>query len=66
MAALVLSGYRDVTNVDPFAPAHGIGNTLNAIFVAHDDGDYALAHGAAASYETSLRTGLELDGGRAL
>ena len=57
---VVLSGYRDVTNVDPFAPAHGIGNTLNAIFVAHDDGDYALAHGAAASYETSLRTGLEL------
>ena len=58
---LVLSGYRDVTNVDPFAPAHGIGNTLNAIFVAHDDGDYALGHGAGASYETSLHTGLELN-----
>ncbi len=58
---LAVSGYRDVTNVDPFAPAHSIGNTLNAIFVAHDDGDYVLAHGAAVSYETSIRTGLELN-----
>ncbi len=57
---LVVNGYRDVTNVDPFAPAPGIGNTLNALFVAHDDGDYALARGGSASYETSLRTGLEL------
>jgi hypothetical protein len=57
---LVVSGYRDVTNVDPFAPAHGFGNTLNALLVAHDDGDYALVHGGSASYETSLRTGLEL------
>jgi hypothetical protein len=57
---LVVSGYRDVMNVDPFAPAPGIGNTLNALFVAHDDGDYAMAHGVSAGYETSLRTGLEL------
>jgi hypothetical protein len=57
---LVVSGYRDVTNVDRFAPAPGIGNTLNALLVTHDDGDYALAHGASAGYETSLRTGLEL------
>jgi hypothetical protein len=57
---LALSGYRDVANVDPFATAPGIGNTLNALFVAHDDGDYALAHGVSAGYETSLRTGLEL------
>ena len=55
-----LSGYRDVANVDPFAPAPGFGNTFNALFVAHDDGDYALLHGASAGYETSLRTGLEL------
>ena len=57
---LVMSGYRDVMDVDPFAPAPGIGNTLNALFVAHDDGDYALAHGVSAGYETSLRAGLEL------
>jgi hypothetical protein len=57
---LVASGYRDVLNVDPFAPAHSFGNTLNAILVAHDDGDYAVVHGGTLSYEASLRTGLEL------
>jgi hypothetical protein len=58
-----LGGYRDVVNVDPFAPAPGFGHSLNALFVAHDDGDYVLARGAAAGYETSLRTGLELSVG---
>lgn len=57
---LTLSGYRDVVNVDPFAPAPGFGNTLNALFVSHDDGDYALAHGGTAMYETGIGTGLEL------
>ena len=57
---IVMSGYREVVNVDPFAPASGIGNTLNALFAAHDDGDYTLARGISAGYETSLRTGLEL------
>jgi hypothetical protein len=57
---LVVGGYRDVVNVDPFAAAPSIGNTLNALFVAHDNGDYALMHGASVGYETSLRTGLEL------
>ena len=57
---LTVSGYRDVLNVDPFAPAPGFGNSFNALFVAHDNGDYALAHGGSAQYETSLRTGLEL------
>lgn len=57
---LTLSGYRDVVNVDPFAPAPGIGNTLNALFVSHDDGDYALVRGGSAVYETAPGTGLEL------
>jgi hypothetical protein len=57
---LTVSGYRDVVNVDPFAPAPGFGNSLNALFVSHDDGDYTLAHGGSARYETSLGTGLEL------
>jgi hypothetical protein len=59
----VVSGYRDVINLDPFAPGHGFGNSLNAILVAHDDGDYGLARGGSALYETSLRTGLELSVG---
>jgi hypothetical protein len=57
---LTVSGYRDVVNVDPFAPAPGMGNTLNALFVAHDDGDYALVHGGSAAYETAPAVGLEL------
>ncbi len=57
---LVLSGYRDVANVDPFAPAPGFGNTFDALFAAHDNGDYALVRGAGASYEASIKTGLEL------
>nr|AHN97946.1 hypothetical protein [uncultured bacterium lac160] len=57
---LTVSGTRDVVNVDPFAPSPGFGNTLNALFVSHDDGDYALVHGGSAMYEMSLATGLEL------
>ena len=49
---LTVSGYRDVLNVDPFAPAPGFGNSFNALFVAHDNGDYVLAHGGSAQYET--------------
>ena len=60
---LTLSGYRDVVNVDPFAPAPGFGNTVNGLFAAHDDADYALFQGGSATYETSLSTGLELAAG---
>jgi hypothetical protein len=58
-----LSGYREISSVDPLAPGHGIGNTLNALFAAHDNGDYALAQGAAVGFETSLGTGLDLGAG---
>ena len=57
---LALSGYRDVADVDPFSPGHTAGNTLDALFVAHDNADYALAEGGSASFGTSLRTGLDL------
>ncbi len=57
---MALSGYRDVTGVDPFSPGHGFGNTLNALFVAHDDADYALVEGGSLRYETSLSMGLDL------
>jgi hypothetical protein len=49
-----------VADVDPFSPGHTVGNTLNAIFVAHDDADYALVHGGTATFVTSVRTGLDL------
>ena len=40
-----MSGYRDIGDADPFAPGRELGNTLNALFAAHDNGDYYLAHG---------------------
>ncbi len=57
---LSLSGYRDVTDVDPFSPGRTVANTVDALFAAHDNADYALATGGAAVFETSLRTGLDL------
>jgi hypothetical protein len=55
-----LSGYRDIADVDPFGSGRAIGNSLNALFVAHDNADWALAEGGMVGYETSLRTGLDL------
>jgi hypothetical protein len=57
---LTLSGYRDLADVDPFGSGRTIGNTLNALFVAHDNADWALAEGGGAAFETSLGTGLDL------
>jgi hypothetical protein len=57
---LTVGGYRDVADVDPFSSGRSLGNTLNAVFVAHDDADYMLAEGGAVSFEASLRTGLDL------
>ena len=34
---LTVSGYRDVVDVDPFSAGRTVGNTLNALFVAHDN-----------------------------
>ena len=45
---------HDVVNVDPIALGPSFGNTFNAIFVAHDDADYALASGGSVTFETSL------------
>jgi len=57
---VALSGYRDIVEVDPFSLGRTPGNTLDALFAAHDDADYVLAEGGSASFETSLRTGLDL------
>jgi len=59
-ARVTLSGYREVTDLDPLGSALGFGNTLNALFVAHDNADYLLAEGGGVRVETSLGTGLEL------
>ncbi len=57
---ITLSGYRDVTGVDPYSPGGTLANTFNAIFTSHDDADYLLGTGGSASWQTSIGTGLEL------
>jgi hypothetical protein len=57
---LAISGYRDIGDADPFGLGRGPGNTLNALFAAHDNGDYYLAHGGSVGFETSVATGLDL------
>jgi hypothetical protein len=58
-----IGGYRDVVGVDPISPGHPLGNTLDALFVAHDDADYMLAQGGAVGFTTSVSTGLDLEAG---
>jgi hypothetical protein len=57
---LRLSGYREVASVDPISRGPSIANSLNAMFAAHDDADYALASGGSASFETAVAVGWEL------
>jgi hypothetical protein len=58
-----VGGYRDIADADPFSPGHTLGNTLNALFVAHDDADYFLAEGGAIGFETSIESGLDVVAG---
>ena len=61
-----ISGYREIFDLDPYTPGHGVGNTLAALFAGHDNSDYSLVHGGSVGYETSLATGLDLDVGASL
>jgi hypothetical protein len=55
-----LSGYRDIADVDPFSSGRTLANSVNALFVAHDEADYLLGTGAVASYEAALSDGLDV------
>ncbi|NNG16174.1 MAG: hypothetical protein HKM89_06795 [Gemmatimonadales bacterium] len=55
-----LSAYRDLRELDPFFRVKTAGNSLNALFAAHDNADYFLAQGGSVQYETSLARGWEL------
>jgi hypothetical protein len=56
-ARIAVSGYRDVVDVDPVSRGQTVGNTINAIFAAHDNADYMLATGASGAFSTPLPTG---------
>ncbi len=58
-----LGGYRDIREVDPFGRGLSVGNSFNALFAAHDNSDYYLAHGGSLSFQKSLDVGLDLTAG---
>jgi hypothetical protein len=57
---IVLSGYRDILDVDPFSPGRSFSNSLNSLLAGHDDADYALAEGGSGTVEASLGPRLDL------
>ena len=48
-ARIDLSGYRDVREVEPWTRGLGVGNSISALFVGHDDAEYFLATGGKLS-----------------
>ncbi len=57
---IAFTGYRDISDLDPFSPGRTVANTLNALFAGHDNGDYAMSGGANVRLEQRLKAGLEL------
>ena len=62
-----LTAFHTVRQVEPWTRGLGIGNSLNALFVGHDDADYYVASGGAVGHtwnygplrNTELRLGYE-------
>jgi hypothetical protein len=59
-ARLAISGYHDVTDLDPFSAGRSFTNTFNSLVAGHDNGDYALADGGAGTVELSIEPALDL------
>jgi hypothetical protein len=57
---LAISGYHDVTDLDPFSPGRSFTNTFNSLLAGHDNGDYALSDGGAGTVEVSIGPALDL------
>jgi hypothetical protein len=54
-----LAGYRDLAVVDPYLRVGALGNAVNAVFTAHDEADYFLAHGVSLGLESSVGVGVD-------
>ena len=54
--SISVSGYHDIADLDPFSRGRSISNSLNGLFAAHDNGDYAVADGAAVTLGVPLGT----------
>ena len=55
-----LAGYRDLDGVDPFFGPKAVGNSVNALFTAHDEADYLLAQGGSLTFDRSVGVGRDL------
>jgi hypothetical protein len=53
---LDLDAFADVREVEPWTRGSGVGNTLNAALLGHDDADYYFAIGAGFSYRWNSGT----------
>jgi hypothetical protein len=64
---LTISGYHDISDVDPFASGRSFSNTFNSLFAGHDNGDYSLADGGSVTLDvpfgstTALRLSTALE-----
>lgn len=47
-----LMAYREVREVEPWTGGLGFGNSMNALFTAHDDADYYLGLGGGVRYRS--------------
>ena len=47
---LDVSAYRSVLEAEPWTRGLGVGNSINALFTAHDDADYYLALGGGLAF----------------
>jgi hypothetical protein len=65
--------FREVAEAEPWTQGLGVGNSLNAVFTAHDDADYYLTTGGTLQYmpyhgsyhDVELRIGAEHHGAMA-
>jgi hypothetical protein len=57
---LIISGYHDVADIDPFSAGRNLTNSVNALFVAHDNADYMLAEGGSILLLRPVGSGLEV------
>lgn len=62
---LTVDGYHDVVDQDAVSPGRTLGNSVNAAFTTHDNGDYMLATGGSATLVLPVSNTLDLRlGGR--
>ncbi len=58
---LELSAFREMRDADPLAPGLGFGNSMSALWLARDDGDYVFVQGVEGRYQRPLGQTADLE-----